>query len=104
MDFPLPWLLRACPANRACGTDEGLVQHQAQEVSVVVPLPHWCGHGSVVQEVGIDQLGDECGQGEITGKAVIPDPRPLQSVLGLPPGQSSSVVLVGRVGFEPTTK
>ena len=54
--------------------------------------------------VGIDQLGDERGQGEVPGKAVIPDPRPLQPVLGLPPGQSSSVVLVGCAGFEPTTK
>ena len=54
--------------------------------------------------MGIDQLGNAHGQSEVTGKAVILDPRPLQPVLGLPPGQSSSVVLVGRVGFEPTTK
>jgi len=55
-------------------------------MSVVVPPPHWCGHGAVVQEVGIDQLGAERGQGEVAGKAVILDPRALQPVLGLPRG------------------
>ena len=35
MDLPLPWPpLCGCPANRALRQNEGLVKHQAQEVSV----------------------------------------------------------------------